>query len=136
MSDCVFCKIVANEIPGMKVYEDEKTLAIMDVAGDVDGHILVMPKGHCKNILDCDADTLNAVMAAVRRVAVHLTQKCGYTGVNFLNASDESAGQSVPHFHIHVIPRKTGDRIDAWPHFGGASQEIPSVFERVRMTER
>ena len=133
MDDCVFCKIVSGEIPGMKIYEDDKTLAFLDVAKDVDGHILVIPRKHCKNILDCDTETLAAVMQTVKNVSVHLTAECGYEGVNLLNASEECAGQSVPHFHIHIIPRKRNDRIDAWPHFEGAKQDIRSVFDRLKM---
>jgi histidine triad (HIT) family protein len=76
MSECVFCKIIAGEIPCMKVYEDEKTLAIMDVAKDVDGHILVISKEHYKNILDCDYNILNAVILTIKKVSLHLTQKC------------------------------------------------------------
>ena len=132
MSDCIFCKIASGEIQGMRVYEDAETLAFMDVAKDVDGHVLVIPKKHCKNILDCDPDTLSAVMNTVKKVSLHLTEKCGYDGVNLLNASDESAGQSVPHFHIHIIPRRKGDGIDAWPEFKGAKEEITDVFERIR----
>jgi histidine triad (HIT) family protein len=133
MDDCVFCKIVSGEIPGMKIYEDDKTLAFMDIAKDVDGHILVIPRKHCKNILDCDTETLAAVMQTVKTVSVHLTAECGYEGVNLLNASEECAGQSVPHFHIHIIPRKRNDRIDAWPHFEGAKQDIRSVFDSLKM---
>ena len=133
MSDCIFCKIVSGEIQGMRVYEDAETLAFMDLAKDVDGHVLVIPKKHCKNILDCDAETLSAVMNTVKKVSLHLTEKCGYDGVNLLNASDESAGQSMPHFHIHIIPRRKNDGIDAWPAFAGAKEEIADVFERIRM---
>ncbi len=133
MSDCIFCKIASGEIQGMRVYEDAETLAFMDLAKDVDGHVLVIPKKHCKNILDCDAETLSAVMNTVKKVSLHLTEKCGYDGVNLLNASDESAGQSMPHFHIHIIPRRKNDGIDAWPAFTGAKEEIADVFERIRM---
>ena len=133
MSDCIFCKIASGEIQGMRVYEDAETLAFMDLAKDVDGHVLVIPKRHCKNILDCDAETLSAVMNTVKKVSLHLTEKCGYDGVNLLNASDESAGQSMPHFHIHIIPRRKNDGIDAWPAFAGAKEEIADVFERIRM---
>ena len=133
MSDCIFCKIASGEIQGMRVYEDVETLAFMDLAKDVDGHVLVIPKNHCKNILDCDAETLSAVMNTVKKVSLHLTEKCGYDGVNLLNASDESAGQSMPHFHIHIIPRRKNDGIDAWPAFAGAKEEIADVFERIRM---
>ena len=133
MSDCIFCKIASGEIQGMRVYEDAETLAFMDLAKDVDGHVLVIPKKHCKNILDCDAETLSAMMNTVKKVSLHLTEKCGYDGVNLLNASDESAGQSMPHFHIHIIPRRKNDGIDAWPAFAGAKEEIADVFERIRM---
>ena len=133
MSDCIFCKIASGEIQGMRVYEDAETLAFMDLAKDVDGHVLVIPKKHCKNILDCDAETLSAVMNTVKKVSLHLTEKCGYDGVNLLNASDESAGQSMPHFHIHIIPRRKNDGIDAWPSFVGAKEEIADVFGRIRM---
>ena len=133
MSNCIFCKIASGEIQGMRVYEDAETLAFMDLAKDVDGHVLVIPKKHCKNILDCDAETLSAVMNTVKKVSLHLTEKCGYDGVNLLNASDESAGQSMPHFHIHIIPRRKNDGIDAWPAFTGAKEEIADVFERIRM---
>ena len=117
----------------MKVCEDERTLAFMDIAKDVDGHIVVIPKKHCKNILDCETDLLSALAQTVRRVSLHLTSDCGYEGVNLLNASGECAGQSVPHFHIHVIPRKSQDGIDAWPGFEGAKEGIQTVYERVRM---
>ena len=133
MNDCVFCRIASGGIQGLRVYEDAETLAFMDIAKDVDGHILVIPKKHCNNIMDCGRDTLNAVMQTVKTVSMHLTEKCGYDGVNLLNACGESAGQSVPHFHIHIIPRKRNDQIDAWPRFGGAKQELMSVFGRVRM---
>ena len=133
MADCIFCRISSGAVPSKKVYEDEWTMAFMDTAKDVDGHILVVPKAHRKNILDCDEETLDRLMRAVKRISGHLVEKCGYDGVNLLNASDESAGQSVPHFHIHIIPRKTGDGIDAWPHFGGAGRETEEVFKTIRM---
>lgn len=105
----------------------------MDIAGDVDGHILVIPKTHKKNILDCDEETLINLMKAVKKVSNHLVDNCGYSGVNLLNASDESAGQSVPHFHIHIIPRKINDNINAWPHFEEADQKAEDVFKKIIM---
>lgn len=129
--DCVFCKIVNSDIPSMKVYEDEHTLVFMDVAKDVDGHMVAIPKKHVKCILDCDAETLGCLMTTVKKIANHCVENCGYDGVNLLNASDESAGQSVPHFHIHIIPRKHGDGIDAWPRFDGAKCEIEELFQKL-----
>jgi histidine triad (HIT) family protein len=78
MPDCIFCKIIAGIFPCMKVYEDGKTIAIMDVAKDVDGHILVIPKEHYKNILDCDYDILSAVISTTKKVSLHLIQDCSY----------------------------------------------------------
>ena len=133
MSDCVFCRIAAGEIPGRKVFEDGHTLAFLDIAGDVDGHILVIPKKHVRSLLDCDGETLGRVMETVKKVSGHLVENCGYDGVNLLNASGESAGQSVPHFHIHIIPRKAGDGIDAWPKFAGAKRDVEDVFREMTM---
>ena len=133
MNNCIFCQIASGKIQGLRIYENDNTLAFMDIAKDVDGHILVIPKKHCKNILDCDAETLSAVIQTVKTVSNHLTEHCGYEGVNLLNASGESAGQSVPHCHIHIIPRKKDDGIDAWPRFEGAKEDIQTVFEKVKM---
>ena len=131
--DCIFCKIANGEIPCLKVYEDRHTLVFMDIAADVDGHMLAIPKKHVKSILDCDLDALSSLMAAVKKVADHCVNRCVYDGVNLLNASGESAGQSVSHFHIHIIPRKHDDGIDAWPQFGGAKYTIEEIYNNVRM---
>ncbi len=130
---CVFCKIVSGEIPSLKIYEDENTLVFMDIADDVDGHMLAIPKRHIMSILDCDAQNLNYLMQTVKKVANHCIDNCSYDGVNLLNASEESAGQSVPHFHIHIVPRKNGDGIDAWPEFNGASCERESLYQKLRI---
>lgn len=119
MENCIFCKIVNGKLPSKKIYEDEYTYVFLDIAKDVDGHMVAIPKRHVKNILDCDEETLSHLMHTVKLIANHCVEKCGYDGVNLLNASDESAGQSVPHFHIHIIPRKKNDGIDAWPVFNG-----------------
>lgn len=97
--------------------------------------MLAVPKKHVKNILDCDLDTLNHLMTAVKKVANHCVTNGGYEGVNLLNASDESAGQSVSHFHIHLIPRKNGDEVNAWPKFEGASQEIEEVWKKIKLLD-
>ena len=131
--DCIFCKIVNGEIPSLKVYEDEHTLIFMDIAKDVDGHMVAIPKKHVKNILDCDYDTLKNLMNSVKKISNNCVDNCSYNGVNLLNASDESAGQSVPHFHIHIIPRKKDDNIDAWPKFDGASGNIEEIYDKIRI---
>lgn len=131
--DCIFCKIVSGQVSCMKVYEDEHTLVFMDIAGDVDGHMVAIPKKHIENILDCDTESLNRLMLAVKKVSNHCVENCGFDGVNLLNASDSSAGQSVPHFHIHIIPRKNNDGIDAWPKFEGAKEDLSDVWSKISL---
>lgn len=134
--DCIFCKIVSGQVPCMKVYENENTLVFMDIAGDVDGHMVAVPKKHIENILDCDTEILNQLMLAVKKVSNHCVENCDFDGVNLLNASGKSAGQSVPHFHIHIIPRKENDEIDAWPKFDGAKEELSAVWSRINLIKK
>lgn len=131
MDGCIFCRIANGSAPCMKVYEDEHTMAFLDIARDVDGHILAVPKKHVKSILDCDAEMLSHLTETVRLISKHLTENCGYDGVNLLNASGASAGQSVPHLHVHIIPRRSGDGIDAWPRFDGAKEDPAVLLEKL-----
>lgn len=133
MENCVFCKIISGEFSSRKIYEDDKTLVFLDVAKDVDGHILVVPKKHVKNILDADKESLDAVINTVQKVSKHLTENCGYDGVNLINCSDESAGQSVSHLHMHIIPRKNGDNLEVFPKFKGAQNELDIMLEKLKM---
>ena len=132
--DCIFCKIVKGNVPSQKVYEDENTLVFMDIAKDVDGHMVAIPKAHVNSIIDCDEQTLSHLMRTVKKVSNHLIESCDYDGVNLLNASEAAAGQSVPHFHIHIIPRKKDDGIDTWPHLPGITQEIKEIHQKITMT--
>lgn len=129
--DCIFCKIARGEVPSLKIYEDDFTLVFMDIANDVEGHLLAIPKKHVKNVFDCDRETLYHLADTVKTVAEHLVSDCGYTGVNLLNANDESAGQTVLHFHIHIIPRKEKDGVDAWPHFKGAKCDLEEIYKEL-----
>lgn len=103
---CIFCKIVSGEIKSHKIYEDSETLAVLDIGNDFMGHTLVMPKRHCQNMLDCPADVWTAVMKTVRKVSKHYVENCRYDGVNVFCNNGESAGQSVFHLHVHIIPQK------------------------------
>ena len=130
---CIFCKIIKGEIPSYKIYEDEYTYAFLDIAKDVDGHTLVIPKKHVENILDCDNETLHHVMDTVKKIANHYVDNCGYNGVNILNANDKSAQQSVFHLHFHIIPRKNEDGIDAFPHFNGANHPLDEMHNKLKL---
>lgn len=131
MENCIFCKIIKGDIPSMKVYEDEYTLAFMDIANDVDGHILVIPKKHVVNMLDCDNETLHHVYDTVKKLSLDLVNKCGYTGVDILNANGKDAGQTVFHLHVHIIPKYSGDGIEAWPHFVGGKEGVSATYQKI-----
>ena len=132
MSECIFCKIIAGEIPGKKIYEDDYTLAFMDVAKDVDGHTLVVPKKHVTNFLDCDQKPLHHVMDPFQKLSRHYIENCGYDGINLYSAANESSGQSVFHYHMHIVPRKSGDGVQGWPQFGGAKHSLEEIFEKIK----
>lgn len=131
-ADCPFCGIVSKKMPGRIIYEDEFTCVFLDIAGDVNYHMVAIPKKHVSSILDCDADTLSHLMETVQRVSQHCI-KIGFEGVNLLNASGPCAGQSVPHYHIHIIPRKTADGINAWPELPGSTISIEAAEQMLKI---
>lgn len=112
--DCIFCKIIKGEIPCYKIYEDENVLAFLDIAKEGYGHTLVVPKKHHDNIVDIPNEELNKCMDSVRKIANHYVKNCGFTGFNIVVNTNPSAGQSVMHLHIHIIPRKEGDGNGVW----------------------
>ncbi|MBO8156194.1 MAG: HIT family protein [Bacillaceae bacterium] len=105
MSDCIFCKIIEGDIPSAKVYEDEEVYAFLDISQVTKGHTLVIPKKHCKNIYETDAEVAEAVFARVPKIANAIKDAYNPKGLNILNNNEEFAGQSVFHLHIHLIPR-------------------------------
>lgn len=104
----VFCKIIDGEIPCTKVYEDDDVLAILDISQTTKGHTLVMPKTHYKDYLCTPMETMHKVYDVAQRIGQAMVGVLGAKGVNILTNVGEEAGQSVPHFHVHVIPRYTG----------------------------
>ncbi|MCI1245516.1 MAG: HIT family protein [Bacilli bacterium] len=104
----VFCRIIAGEIPTIKVYEDDDVLAILDISQTTKGHTLVMPKVHYDNFLACPQDLVHKVYDVAQRIGRAEVEILGAKGVNILTNVGEMAGQSVPHFHVHVIPRYIG----------------------------
>jgi histidine triad (HIT) family protein len=111
---CLFCGIVAGDIPSVKVAEDDATYAFMDVNPASDGHLLVVPKRHSNDLLEIAADDLAAVTLAAQRIAKAAVEELGANGVNLLNCCGAEAWQTVFHFHLHVVPRyvdKDRDRL-------------------------
>ena len=112
----IFAKILRGEIPCHKVYEDERTLAIMDVMPQADGHVLVIPKTPSRNLLDADPAVLGPLMAVVQKIAVAVKAAFGAGGVVVKQFNEAAAGQTVFHLHVHVIPRFEGTELR--PHTG------------------
>ncbi|MEA2245190.1 MAG: histidine triad family protein [Solirubrobacteraceae bacterium] len=115
--DCLFCKIVAGEIPSHKIDEDDKTLAFMDINPWTRGHALVIPKAHSRNLYDIEPADLAAMHATAQRVAQRIRDRLASEGVNILQSSESVAMQTVFHSHVHVIPRYSDDglRLPAHP---------------------
>ena len=107
--ECIFCKIVAGELPARIVDEDERTIAFMDIAPATRGHALVIPRAHSTDILSVAPEDLSAVALASQRLAARAKERLGADGVNLLNSCGRAAWQTVFHFHVHVIPRYDGD---------------------------
>jgi histidine triad (HIT) family protein len=126
--DCLFCKIVAGEIPGTIVAEDERTLSFMDINPATRGHALVVPRAHTTDLLSVPPDDLAAVAAAAKRLAALAKEALGADGVNLLNSCGRAAWQTVFHFHVHVIPRYEDDPLRLpWTPAPGDEDEIAAA---------
>jgi histidine triad (HIT) family protein len=126
--DCLFCKIVAGELPATIVAEDERTIAFMDINPATRGHALVIPRTHARDLYDVDPEDLAAVAVAAQRLATRVRDNLGADGVNLLNSSGAAAWQTVFHFHVHVIPRYEGDPLRLpWVPASGDMDEITAA---------
>ncbi len=130
--DCIFCKIVAGELPATIVDEDERTISFMDIAPATRGHALVIPREHSPDLLGIEADDLTAVSLAAKRLAGLVKERLGADGVNLLNACGAVAFQTVFHFHVHVIPRYEGDAMRLpWVPAPGDPDEIAAAAQEL-----
>ncbi len=102
---CIFCKIVDGSIPSSKLYEDENMIILLDISQVTKGHALVIPKKHYDSFLDCDQEILKKMICKAQDFANHMMDTLQCKGINLLSNANEVAGQSVPHFHLHLIPR-------------------------------
>ncbi len=131
--DCVFCKIVAGELPGTIVDEDERTVSFMDINPGTRGHALVVPREHATDLLTIDPDDLSACAAAAQRLARKAIDNLGAAGVNLVNSCGSAAWQTVFHFHVHVIPRYEDDPLKLpWQPAPGDPDEIRATAEELR----
>jgi len=131
--DCIFCKIVAGELPATIVAEDERTVSFMDINPATRGHALVIPRVHSRDLLSVDPEDLAAVALAAQRLAARASDRLGADGVNVINSCGAAAWQTVFHFHVHVIPRYTDDPLRLpWVPAPGDSAEIAAAAAELK----
>ncbi|MGB9186199.1 MAG: HIT family protein [Solirubrobacteraceae bacterium] len=131
--DCLFCKIIAGEIEGEIVDQDDRTVAFMDINPATRGHALVVPRRHAANLLEIEPDEFAATMLAAQRLARRATERLGADGVNLINSCGSAAWQTVFHLHVHVIPRYEGDPLQLpWVPAPGDADEIAAAARELR----
>jgi histidine triad (HIT) family protein len=133
MNDCVFCKIRDGQIPSLKIAEDDRTLAFMDINPLNSGHCLVITKAHSPTLYEAELEDLHAAIATAQRVALAIRDGLKPDGLNMLQANGAAAFQSVPHFHLHLIPRWNNDgKGFDWKVVPGNREQIMKAGERLR----
>lgn len=131
--DCIFCKIIASEIPSYKVYEDEKVYAFLDIAPVNYGHILVVPKKHAANLEEVEVSELEPLMKAVKMLGAAIIKSSVAEGYNVVVNNNAVAGQIVSHLHFHIIPRNGDDGLSAWPGGKYADGEAEEVLNKIKL---
>ena len=121
--NCIFCKIAAGEIPSATLYEDEDFRVILDLGPASKGHALIIPKEHYRNLYDLDDGLASKALVLAKRMTVRLKEILGCDGYNIVQNNEEAAGQTVFHFHMHMIPRYQGDKVGLGWHMGKLKEE-------------
>jgi histidine triad (HIT) family protein len=130
--DCIFCKIINKEIPSDIIYEDENTLAILDLRPVNRGHALVMPKKHTADFLSTDDDTLIKTTLAAKKVAEAVGKATTAAGLNISTNNGAAAGQVIFHLHYHIIPRFQSDGLTPWPHHESEPKTRKELAETIK----
>lgn len=134
MHNDVFCKIIRGEIPSYKIYEDADVLAILDISQVTKGHVLVMPKEHYENFLSTPQEVMHKVMNIAQRIGQVQIKMLGAKGVNILSNVYEAAGQTVMHFHVHVIPRyESNDNFHLEMKENNESLNLPAIADKIKL---
>jgi len=132
-SDCIFCKIIAGEIPSFKIYEDDATFAFMDINPASEGHALVIPKEHSADVYGISDEAIASTVITAKKVAAAIDETLSPGGMNLVQANGPAAAQSVFHFHMHVLPRGEGDELKLnWGLTPGDMDAIGQLAERIR----
>lgn len=120
---CIFCKIAAGEIPSATLYEDEDFRVILDLNPASKGHALILPKEHYRNLFDLDDELASKALVLAKKMTIRLKEILGCDGYNIVQNNEESAGQTVFHFHMHMIPRYKGDKVGLGWNMGKLKEE-------------
>ncbi|MFZ1495041.1 MAG: HIT family protein [Candidatus Competibacter denitrificans] len=131
-TDCVFCKIVQGKIPSVKVAEDAQTLIFMDIQPASPGHTLVIPKTHAANLMEITEADLFSVTKTVQRVARAIRSALAPDGIRIVQTNGAAAGQTVLHYHVHLIPMQEGQRIGTHGRAPANSEELKALAEQIR----
>ncbi len=133
--NCIFCKILAGEIPSRVVYEDADFMSIMDVSPATVGHCLLLPKDHCANLYEMSDELAAKVLPTAKKIATNLKDKLGCDGLNLVQNNGETAGQTVFHFHMHIIPRYEGGRKAdvSWSHVELTDEQFAKTLAKIQM---
>lgn len=134
--NCIFCKIIGGEIPSNTIYEDDTFQVILDVNPASKGHALILPKEHYANLYEIDEEVAAKAMKLAKKLAVHMTEVLGCDGFNILQNNGTVAGQTVFHFHMHLIPRyRNGKNADilTWSHEKFTPEELTEIREKLAM---
>jgi len=131
--DCIFCKIIAGEIPAVTVLDEEKVFAFMDINPASRGHMLVVPKNHAENIFEISEADLSAVMGAVKRCAGAVKEALGAEGITVLQLNGTASDQLVPHLHVHIMPRWENDgmSVSQWDMGKGDIEELKNMARKI-----
>lgn len=130
--DCIFCRIANGEIPSKTLYEDEMFRVILDLGPATKGHALILPKEHAANLFELPEKTASAVLVLAKKMAVTMTEKLHCDGLNLVQNNGEAAGQTVPHFHLHMIPRYLNDGQNInWVPGEPAQEELEAVRKQI-----
>lgn len=130
--DCIFCKIIAGEIPCHNVFENEHVIAFIDIHPCNPGHTLVVPKQHCENLLETPPDIAHHMMDVVQELAPRVMRAVGAHGFNLGVNTGIASGQAIKHTHAHIIPRFTDDGLRHWPEKVMSQEEFAGVAEKIR----
>lgn len=131
-ANCIFCKIIASEIPATKIYEDDFTLAFLDISPVHPGHTLVIPKDHFENIYTIPPELYCRVQMTAQKVAIAVRNAMDADGINIIINNESAAGQVVDHSHIHIIPRHNDDGLTHWAHKPYTNEEeVQKVKEKI-----